>query len=465
MKLTVFYIASVVAASFAILGVLHFGAGLDFPAGQHEAVSATPFSAMLKRLDTPIVKLFVQILVIIVVARLAGHLFRRVGLPSVVGEMTAGIVLGPSFFGLVAPATFAAVFPADSLGALRLLSQIGICLFMFGVGMELNLGHLRNRAKAVVAVSHASIVVPFTFGVILALFLYRDHAGPSANFTSFALFMGISMSITAFPVLARILQERGLTQTPLGALAIACAAVDDITAWSIMAFVIAIAGATGLGGAMLTLGLAGLFVAVMLLVVRPALPRAIGAKALVSDDPGSGVVALIVCLVVAGALTTEIIGIHALFGAFLAGAIMPAAQGFRHRIALRVESFSTVMLLPLFFAFTGLRTRIDLLADASGWLMCLEVIVIATAGKLGAAAVSARMAGMDLRQSLQIGALMNTRGLMELIALNIGYDMGILSPTIFTALVLMALVTTFMTGPLLTLFSRETEKDMVLAGR
>ncbi len=455
MKQSVVYLASLIGVALAGFAVLHAGGALE-ATGQPPVAGAGLSSALLGRLDAPLSRLLVQIVAVLAVARFAGMLLRRLGLPGVVGEMVAGILLGPSLFGLIAPQAFAALFPADSLASLNLVSQIGICLFMFSVGMALSAGHLRNRARAVVAVSHASIVVPFLFGLVLALLIYRDYAGPAASFVSFALFMGISMSITAFPMLARILAERGLTHTPLGAMAIACAAVDDITAWTMLAFVVAISGAAGLSGAFLTLGLAGLFLASMLLVVRPLLPRLIGGQALIADDPGAGTLTLVAGLVAAAALITEVIGIHALFGAFVAGAVMPEVKGFRQRISVRIEGFSTVMLVPLFFAFTGLRTRIDLLAD--GWPVCLAVIVLATAGKLGASAAAARIAGMDLRQALQIGALMNTRGLMELIALNIGYDMGILSPSIFTVLVLMALATTVMTGPLLTLFSGEAAK-------
>lgn len=459
MKLTAFYLATLILAGLMILGILQMGSSLEMAgaASVEARRGGDVFQQFIAKLDTPLSHLFVQLLVIIAAARLAGMIFSRFGLPTVVGEMTAGILLGPSLFGWLAPDAFAFVFPPDSLGALRLLSQIGICLFMFVVGMELNVSHLRNRAKAVVAVSHSSIVVPFLMGVTLAWFLFQDYAGPKASFAGFALFMGIAMSITAFPVLARILQERGMTQTPLGSMVIACAAVDDVTAWTIMAFVIAVAGASGFGGAMMTMAFAALFVVFMLMVVRPLLPKLIGQEGLNRPKPADTTLAIIVCVIVGGALCTEIIGIHALFGAFLAGAIMPNMAGFREKVSARVEKFSTVLLLPLFFAFTGLRTRIDLIDDLNSWLLCGLVVLVATAGKLGASAVAARMAGLDTRQSLQVGALMNTRGLMELIALNIGYDMGILSPGIFTILVIMALVTTVMTGPLLTLFSRRED--------
>lgn len=406
---------------------------------------------------TELAHLFLQLLIIIGLSRVVGKGFTKIGLPAVVGEMTTGILLGPSLFGWLAPAAFAFVFPADSLGALKLLSQVGICLFMFAVGMEVNLQQVRSSARTAVVVSQASIVVPFLFGIGLAYFLY-DLAGPRATFLGFALFMGISMSITAFPVLARILQERNLSRTPLGTLALTCAAINDVAAWAIMAFVVAIARAASMGGAMLTLVRALVFIVVMIWVVRPAVPRWLGADRLAREEPTSGTLATVVCVAIAAALCTEVIGIHALFGAFLAGAIMPDASGFRDRINTYVERFSSVLLLPLFFAFTGLRTQVGLLDDLQGWALCLLIIAVATVGKLGAAAVAARLAGMAWRESLALGALMNTRGLIELIALNIGYDIGILSPRIFTMLVIMALVTTVLTGPLLSWLGARSQR-------
>jgi len=384
---------------------------------------------------------------------MAGWAFVRLGQPGVVGEMVAGILLGPSLFGLIAPGAFHFVFPVGSLGALQLFSQIGVCLFMFAVGMELDLSHLRGKAHTAVVVSHASIIIPYFLGVALALLLYRSYAREGASFTAFALFMGISMSITAFPVLARILQERNLARTPLGAAAISCAAVDDVTAWTVLAFVVAVVRAAGIASVGFILLLVVLFVALMLCVVKPRLPLWLGGPAaLERAEPGKGLLAAVVLMVLVSSLATELIGIHALFGAFLAGVIMPSAGDFRHKLSLRVESFSSVLLLPLFFAFTGLRTQIGLLNNVPGWLTCVAIILVATVGKLGGSAVAARLTGMQWNQSLQLGALMNTRGLMELIAINIGFDLGILSPQIFTMLVIMALATTAMTGPLLTLF-------------
>ena len=461
-----FYIVTLALVGIGIFTVLHLGATLPSPQATAEllhssapkvkaagvSTSASMLAGLQENLNEPLSHLFVQLLVIIAVSRLTGTLFARCGQPSVVGEMVAGILLGPSLFGMLAPEAFQFVFPATSLGVLKMLSQIGVCLFMFVVGMELDIGHVRKKADVAVVVSHASIVLPYFLGVVLAYFLYSHLAQPGASFMAFALFMGISMSITAFPVLARILQERGLTKTFLGSTAITCAAVDDVTAWSILAFVVAIARATSVGASALNLLLVFVFIALMIWGVRLALPRWIGKGALERDEPTKGVLATVICVVVGAALTTEIIGIHALFGAFLAGAIMPEIGGFRKKLSVRVENFSSVLLLPLFFAFTGLRTQVGLLNDVQGWLLCLGIIAVATVGKLGGSALAARWSGMSWGESLQLGALMNTRGLMELIALNIGYDMGILSPRIFTMLVIMALVTTMLTGPLLTLF-------------
>lgn len=467
-RLSLLYILMLAVVGAAIVGVLQLGSSLPMPQGPllavqekattiagHESAFSGLMEGLRANLDHPLSHLFVQLLVIIAASRLMGKLFTRLGQPAVVGEMAAGILLGPSLFGLLAPDAFGFVFPKDTLDTLKLLSQIGVCFFMFAVGMDVNMKHLRGKAHTAVVVSHASIVIPYLLGVLLAYFLYSDLAVPGATFTAFALFMGISMSITAFPVLARILHERGLAKTLLGSTAITCAAVDDVTAWSILAVVVAIAKATSLNGSALNLLLVLAFVTLMVAGVRRLLPRWLGDERLAREEPSRGTLATIVCIVVAAALSTEVIGIHALFGAFLAGSIMPEAHDFRHKISMRVEDFSSVLLLPLFFAFTGLRTQIGLLDDWQGWLLCLLIILVATLGKLGGSAIAARLTGMSWSVSLQLGALMNTRGLMELIALNIGYDLGILSPRLFTMLVIMALMTTMLTGPLLTFFGKQ----------
>jgi Kef-type K+ transport system membrane component KefB len=341
------------------------------------------------------------------------------------------------------------VFPPASLGTLRMLSQIGVCLFMFVIGMELDVTQLKHQARTAVFVSQVSILFPYLLGVLASLWLFPSLAAPGTTFLAFALFIGISMSITAFPVLARILEERGLTKTALGSTALACAATDDVTAWTVLAFVVAIVKAGGLAPAVLSIVLVLLFVAVMLFWIKPRMPRWLGHAALESGASGKGVMAAVVVFLFACAFVTDVIGIHALFGSFLAGIAMPSHGEFRNSLRVRLEHFSSVFLLPLFFAFTGLRTQIGLLQEPASWLICLVLIAVATTGKLGGSMLASRLTGINWADSFALGALMNTRGLVELIALNIGYDLGILSPPIFTMLVLMALVTTGMTGPLL----------------
>ena len=446
------YLLVIGVVACGILAILHFGDGLPVPGAGDGATHAVKAPAAAA--DDPLSRLFVQLIVIIAASRVMGALFTRCGQPAVVGEMVAGILLGPSLLGLVAPGAYHFIFLPSSLGSLKLFSEIGVCLFMFAVGMELDVAHLRHKAHTAVVVSNASIIIPYFMGVVLALFLYSNFAAPGATFTAFALFMGISMSITAFPVLVRILQDRGIFKTVLGGTATVCAAMGDVTAWCILAFIVAIVRATNVSAAAVSLVLVVVFVAFMLLVAKRLIPRWLGQAALEQADLGKGVLAAIIAVVFASALCTQLIGIHAIFGAFLAGVIMPETGDFRRKLLVRVENFSSVLLLPLFFAFVGLRTEIGLLNNAGDWLICGVIIAVATVGKLGGSAVSARFTGMQWRESFQLGALMNTRGLMELIALNIGYDLGILSQRIFAMLVLMALATTMMTGPLFSLFGR-----------
>jgi K+:H+ antiporter len=301
-----------------------------------------------------------------------------------------------------------------------------------------------------VMVSHASIIVPFLLGAALALLLYPTLAPAGIPFAAFALFMGIAMSITAFPVLARILEDRGLSQSRLGSIALACAAIDDVSAWCILAIVIAIVKSTGIGASFITIALTLVFVGAMLFLIRPQLGNLIERR--VSDPKRArGLLALVLAFVLASAWFTESIGIHALFGGFMAGVVMPSFSGFRVFIKERIETFSSSLLLPLFFVFTGLRTQINLLDDWWSWLTCFAIIVIAVTGKLGGSMLMARWTSMNWRDSFALGVLMNTRGLVELVVLNIGYDLGILSARIFAMMVIMALVTTFMTAPLLSL--------------
>jgi Kef-type K+ transport system membrane component KefB len=391
--------------------------------------------------------LLAQIAIVILVSRALGLVARRLGQPLVIAEMVAGIVLGPSLFGLLFPHAFGALFPAASLPVLKMLSQFGLVLFMFLVGLELDPSLLRGRRGASIVISHTSIALPFALGVGGAWWLRDGYAPKDVAFLPFALFLGTAMSVTAFPVLARILTERGLMQSRVGAIAIACAAVDDVTAWCLLAVVVAIAHAHAATQALWTIGLAALFSGFMLLVARPAL-RLLGARvAKVGLGPTTLAGVLLLLMVSAG--ITELIGIHALFGAFLFGAVLPKEDGLSKLLTEKFESVAVVLLMPLFFAFSGLRTTIGLVSGVDHWLIVAALIGLATLGKFGGSAVAARLTGIRWREASAIGVLMNTRGLMELIVLNVGMDLGVITPTMFTMLVLMALITTFATTPIL----------------
>ena len=409
--------------------------------------------SFMHNMAEPSAMLLLQIISILIVSRLFGHFFAKIGQPTVIGEILAGIVLGPSLLGKFFPGTFNFLFAPDSLGNLYILSQVGLILFMFTIGMELNLRDLKGRLSETYVISHASIIFPFCLGMALAYFAYGEFAAGHTDFLSFALFIGISMSITAFPVLARIIQEKGHTKTHLGTLALASAAVDDVTAWCMLAAIIAISKTGSISGSIYTIGLAIIYVGVMIFVVRPFMKR-VGEIYKNSEVVNKSIVAFIFLVLMSSALATQLIGIHALFGAFLAGVVMPPLPNFRKLIIDKVEDVSVTLLLPLFFVFTGLRTEIGLLNTPYLWGICALFILVAILGKFGGSALTARILGESWRDSLSLGILMNTRGLMELIVLNIGYEMGILPPTIFVMLVIMALVTTFMTTPLMSLIEK-----------
>lgn len=399
-------------------------------------------------LHSPLTLLIAQLVVIIVAARLLGLVARKIHQPLVIAEVVAGILLGPSLLGAVAPDIKDALFPAASLGILGMLSQVGLLMFMFLVGLELDLGLLRGRERASVLISHTSIVVPFVLGAVLALYLYPRLSPEGVAFSSFTLFMGVAMSITAFPVLARILTERRLLRTKVGSVTITCAAVDDVTAWCILAFVVSIVRATALTEAVVTTVLALVYTTTMLLVVRPFLAR-LAARGSNREGLTQNAVAVTFVLLFVSSWIAELIGIHALFGAFLMGAIIPRDGGFARVLAEKLEDIVVIVLLPTFFALSGLRTHIGLLDTTEAWLQCALIVAVATLGKFGGSYVAARWTGLGWRESTALGILMNTRGLMELIVLNIGLDLGVISPTLFTMMVLMALVTTFMTTPIL----------------
>jgi Kef-type K+ transport system membrane component KefB len=446
-----FYLATLAAAAIITGYSLLKGAALESPlvqqSKQNLSYAGTPDAgSLLHALKSPFAVLLMQMGVILTTCRLTGFLFRKLGQPAVIGEMAAGILLGASFLGYYFPGLSGFLFPPSSLNNLHLLSQLGLILFMFIVGLELEPGLLQGKKQAAVMISHAGIVAPFTLGVLLAYITYNKYAAVAVPFLSYALFIGISMSITAFPVLARIIRERGLSKTSLGTLAITCAAADDVTAWCLLAIAVALVKATSLFTALLSLGLCIVYLLLMFKVLKPWLQR----RALAQQGTRTGnVVAVCLILLVCSSLLTELMGVHAIFGAFVAGVVMPAEARFRALFIERVESVALFLLLPLFFVATGLRTEIGLLQTRASWLLCLFVVLIAVVAKWGATMLAARISGQAWKESFQLGALMNTRGLTELVVLNIGYDLGILSAELFTILVIMALLTTIMTNPLL----------------
>lgn len=451
------------AVMLLLFGALIYMAIEEGDRFSHHAVASltvaedTPFTMFCQfvtdNLHHPLSILLIQIIAVLLMVRLFGFLFKHIGQPGVIGEIVAGIVLGPSVLGYFFPDVFQALFPPESLTNLELLSQVGLVLFMFVIGMELDFSVLKNKINETLVISHAGILVPFFLGIVASYWIYEEYAAAQTAFLPFALFIGISMSITAFPVLARIIQERNMTKTSLGTLAIASAANDDVTAWCLLAVVIAIAKAGTFASALYAIGLTVLYIIIMFMVVRPFLKK-VGEVYANQEVINKTFVALILLILIISSTLTEIIGIHALFGAFMAGVVMPPSIGFRKVMMEKVEDIALVFFLPLFFAFTGLRTEIGLINSQALWGVCLLLITVAVAGKLGGCAVAARLVGESWKDSFTIGTLMNTRGLMELVALNIGYEMGVLPPSIFVILVIMALVTTFMTTPLLHLVER-----------
>ena len=407
----------------------------------------------------PLSTVLLQLIIILFAAKGLGWIFTRIGQQSVMGEMTAGILLGPSCLGLFAPELFQGLFPAASLTYLHILSQLGLLLFMFVIGMELDIETLKSRFGESLIISHSSIVFPYFLGVGFAYYTFERFAGAKATFTEYALFMGIAMSITAFPVLARILKERQMTNTPIGSMALICAAINDVTAWCILPVVVAISKAESMMGVLVTIVLTLVFVLIMLLVVNPLLQRYYDRTQSNENNRGIPFIAIAIFVMLASALASEVIGIHALFGAFIAGAVLPRSKELRHNLTERLEDVSVSLLLPVFFALTGLRTNIGSLTDGSLFTALIIVVALAIVGKLFGSAIAARITGLKWHDSFSIGVLMNTRGLMELIVLNIGYDLGVLNQQIFTILVFMALVTTFMTSPMLNLIDRMNSKS------
>jgi Kef-type K+ transport system membrane component KefB len=383
---------------------------------------------------------------VVISGRVLGRVFRVLGQPPVIGDVVAGIALGPSLLGAIWPDAYAFLLPQAVAPSLGLLSQLGVALYMFTIGVELDTDVLRGQLRATVTIAQAGIVLPLVLGGALAVVVAEDLAPAGVPLSHFVLFMGVAMAITAFPVLARILADTGLTRTDLGRLAVTCAAVGDVTAWCLLAFVVGVVQSregSAIFPSVMTVG----YIALMFIVIRPAVLR--WCKRLESRAIDRDTIAAVIVAALVSALITEWIGIHAIFGAFLMGAVIPHDSRLARALEERIEHLVTILLLPAFFAFAGMRTEIGLISNWTGWLTCAAIVVVATVGKFGGTLAAARLAGHDARTAASLGVLMNTRGLMELIVLNVGLDLGVISPALFTMMVVMAIVTTMATTPLL----------------
>ena len=455
------------AVMLAVAGVAFFwirSIGELAPVRGPLSVGPSPPMAAAPSSINPLFHFLLALAVIVITARAMGWLFERLYQPPVVGEVIGGILLGPSLLGRIAPTAFAQLLPPSVAPFLGLHAQVGIILYMFIVGLELDGREIRRSGHTTIAISHASIVVPFLLGCWLALWLYPRFATRAVSFTVFALFLGVSMSVTAFPVLARILTDRRMSRTRMGSIALTCAAVDDVTAWCLLAVVAGIARERA-ADAMRTVVQTGIFIALMIAVggplIRRALPSFEGRLPLSRQR-----LAIVLIGVLLSAMATEAIGIHGIFGAFLLGVLVPATSRLVSELRHRLEDLVAVLFLPAFFAYTGLRTEIGLISGANDWLWCGVIVLVACAGKFGGTLAAARLTGLKWRDASALGVLMNTRGLVGLIVLDIGLDLGVISPRLFTMLVIMAIATTVMTTPILHLIVRRhpwVETERVIA--
>lgn len=452
-KSLIFFVAVIIIFGIGAYLLITNGNVIDFQLHRKGILDNQSSSDLFKKIThqnliEPTSMILLQIIAILVVSRIFSSLFAKIKQPSVIGEILAGIVLGPSLLGHFYPSAYHFLFSAQSLNNLYIISQIGLILFMFTVGMDLNISEMKGKIKNTFIISLSSIIIPFLLGMILAFTIYKNYSTVKSTFTSFGLFIGISMSITAFPVLARIVQEKGLSKTHLGTISIGSAAINDVTAWLLLVAVIAIAQTGSFASSIYTLLFTLVYILLMFFVVRPFVKH-VGEIYQNEELMNKSIFGFFIMILIISAYTTQLLGIHALFGSFVAGLIMPSSTKFRKLMIDKVEDISISLLLPLFFVYTGLKTEIGLVNTPSLWVLCFVFIIVAILGKLIGSMLAAKAVGESWKDSLSIGVLMNTRGLMELIVLNIGLEMGILTPVIFTMLVIMALVTTFMTTPLL----------------
>lgn len=444
------YLGVFLAAALGVVGVIHFGKMLQAPVATAADLS---FNKQAQTQIDTLLHVLLALAVVIVSARGIGAIFKFIHQPPVIGEVLGGILLGPSLLGLYAPSVYEFILPQAAAPFLGIISQLGIILYMFLVGLELDLSVLSKSGHSTVAISHAGIVAPFFLGNVLAYYLYPKVSHAGVSYTQFSLFLGTSMSVTAFPVLARILTDKKVNRTRMGTIVLTCAAVDDVTAWLLLAFVVSLTQAR-LGGAVATLVLTILFITFMFTVVRPLIAKLVPWLETLDRITESGMALIFVALLLC-ALATEAIGIHAIFGAFLLGAVTPHNSRVAEELTHRLEDLVRIMFLPAFFAFTGMRTQIGLIESANDWLLCGIIIAVATLGKFGGTLVAAKSTGLSWRDSAAMGILMNTRGLVELIVLNVGLDIGVISPRLFAMLVIMALTTTFITTPILHFITRK----------
>lgn len=394
---------------------------------------------------------FVQLLgalsFILFVTQLLGNLAKRIGEPAVIGEVLGGIVLGPSLLGYFFPGFMAQIFPEQIFPHISVIAQLGIVFYMFVIGLEFDWDSLKSKASATLLISNASIILPMILGVFLGAFTYKELASVGVHPFHYSLFVGISLSVTAFPVLARIITDKKLEKTFVGKTALACAALNDLSAWCLLALCLSLVQ-QNLQQGFITILLSAVYILFMLKIVRPLIVRWVhnqeSQKEISIEKIGVFFVALFL-----SSLITESIGIHAIFGAFLLGVILPHDSKITDQLTRYTENLSRVVFLPAFFVYTGLRTHISLVSTFEDWVLCFVVILIASVGKFAGTTLAGRYSGISWRESSAIGVLMNTRGLVELVVLNIGLDMGIITPKLFTILVIMALVTTFATSPLL----------------